>query len=399
MPAKFNRIICTAILLAVSVSAKSSSMNYFSKGDFYGHTTTFTYNSEMQYALNSNIKDMNARITDFEERINKSKPDEIIVSIDKYAADFELDDMGYLLLTKKFIQQTFPHKSDEFKQLLFWSILNKKGYDVLLGYEKNAVTTYGLTNLVAFGTPFVVKNNERYYDLDFKENKTRSLTKIYTSHEKRDEKRERIEISYFKPPKLTAHVGNKSYNFNYGNGSYRIQGSINQSLTEYFKDLPIIGIGQIYVNYGFSDQVRETVIHQLKEIVKNKPTFEQLNILLRFVQEAIPYKTDQEFLGKEHYSFPEETLFNSYSDCEDKAMLYAALVKEILGIKAVAIYYKELEHINVALQMSTVTDNYTFKYKGTPYIICEPAAHGFKVGETTEAYIKGLSAKNIIPLY
>lgn len=396
---KFNRILCIASLLAVSISAEGRGMDYFSKVDFYGQAIQFKYDSDILYTFDDKNNQLDKAISDFIVKTKTSNVCDIIVHIDDYATQYQLDDIGYVQLTKAIIRQVYKGKSVNFQQVLLWRLLDEKGFDVVLGYHNNVISTYGLTDEVVFGTPFVKMDNNRYYDLSFKEDKNRSFTKIYKGHERREEKRRKIKISCFSSPKFTTRVNHKTFNFNYGNGTYSIQGSINQSLTEYLKDLPIISIGKIYVNSGFSAQARETVVHQLAEIASNKPTFEQLNILLKFVQQAIPYKSDQEYLGQEDYSFPEETLRNEFSDCEDKSMLFATLVKEILHIDAVAIYYKELEHVNIALKMPSVKTNYSFMYKGQPYVICEPSSTGLRMGQTHQEYVDALSADKIIPLY
>ena len=66
-------------------------------------------------------------------------------------------------------------------------------------------------------------------------------------------------------------------------------------------------------------------------------------------------------------------------------MLFAVLVNKVLGLKTVALYYKDAEHINVAIESwkKDLKGNFTFNDQN--YIVCEPTGKGFNIGESATA--------------
>jgi hypothetical protein len=107
-----------------------------------------------------------------------------------------------------------------------------------------------------------------------------------------------------------------------------------------------------------------------------------LNFILQFVQKSFEYRKDEIVYGQEKFSFPEETLINNFSDCEDKAMLYALLVNKVFGLKTVALYYKDAQHINIAVESWDKDNKGNFAFNNHNYIICEPSGNGFAIGES-----------------
>ena len=110
------------------------------------------------------------------------------------------------------------------------------------------------------------------------------------------------------------------------------------------------------------------------------------------------HKDDEEYWGVGNkQSFPEETLYYEYSDCEDKSILFAFLMKEVLGMKTVAIDYKN--HVNIGLALDEVKEDwFTINAEGQKYIVCEPSTTG---GTSTVGRPNNTNHifKSITPLY
>jgi len=91
--------------------------------------------------------------------------------------------------------------------------------------------------------------------------------------------------------------------------------------------------------------------------------------MLRFVQTAFKYKTDNENFVREKPLFPEETLYYEYSDCENRSILFAHLVQELLVLEVIGLNYPG--HIATAVRFNTnVTGDYiTYNEKKYPFLI------------------------------
>jgi len=108
-----------------------------------------------------------------------------------------------------------------------------------------------------------------------------------------------------------------------------------------------------------------------------------VDFILKFTQQSFDYRKDEDVYGVEKFSFPEETLVNRFSDCEDKAMLFASMIREVLGLKSVALYYKDAQHINVAIQRWSTNMNGNVQFNDEKYIVCEPTMKGFAIGQNS----------------
>ena len=94
-----------------------------------------------------------------------------------------------------------------------------------------------------------------------------------------------------------------------------------------------------------------------------------VDYLMRFTRYAFLYENDQENFGKEKRMSPEETLFSTYSDCDDRAALFFYLVKEVYNLPMIALLYPT--HITMAVQFAKPVGDPIW-YKGKVYSVCEP---------------------------
>ncbi len=103
------------------------------------------------------------------------------------------------------------------------------------------------------------------------------------------------------------------------------------------------------------------------------------NILLHFVQTAFEYATDDEQFGVERPLFADETLFYPYSDCEDRAILYSILVRELLGLDVVLLHYPN--HLATAVCFDTEVPGDYLQVDGIRYIVCDPTYINADIGQ------------------
>jgi hypothetical protein len=297
-----------------------------------------------------------------------------------YAKDLEMDDMAFLMLLNKVTEAVMKYESPDCKTIFKYAILQKKGFDVFIGYSENSVTLYGRTNFMVDNCLFISRGTKKYFDLSFNQQQQPHPEQMFVIHH--EGKALPIVMNMITPPAFNAKQAKKVIPFDYDGYVYFFTAKVNQSLVDYYKDLPTINISTVYLNYGLSATATESLVKELQRATSYMRTAESVNFLLRFVQTAFEYKKDEQVYGEEKFSFPEETLMNPYSDCEDKAMLYALLVNKVLGLKTVALYYKNAEHINIAIESWNEKIKGNFSFKNQDYIVCEPSGKGFNIGES-----------------
>ena len=125
---------------------------------------------------------------------------------------------------------------------------------------------------------------------------------------------------------------------------------------------------------------------RLADIMQGMTETQAVNFLLRFVQTSLQYETDEQQFGRENYLFPEETLFYPYSDCEDRAVLFAWLVSSLLKLDVVGLDYPG--HVAAAVHFNEPVSGDSINYQGKRFVITDPTYIKASVGMTMPDFKK-----------
>ena len=135
-----------------------------------------------------------------------------------------------------------------------------------------------------------------------------------------------------------------------------------------------------YANTPMSERVKKQLYPSLKNAVQGKSQHEAANMLLNFVQTAFVYEYDDKVWGSDRAFFAEESLFYPYCDCEDRSILFSRLVRDLLGLKVLLVYYPG--HLATAVHFTeSVTGDY-ISLDNQKYVVCDPTYIGAPVGAT-----------------
>jgi hypothetical protein len=137
---------------------------------------------------------------------------------------------------------------------------------------------------------------------------------------------------------------------------------------------------ELFAEASLSKEVKEQLYPSLKKTVANLSEKDAANILLNLVQTGFEYKTDDEQFGREKTFFGDELFFYPYCDCEDRSILYAILVKDLLNLEVVLLDYPS--HIATAVCFNENVPGDYFNLGGKKYIICDPTYIGAPIGKS-----------------
>jgi hypothetical protein len=140
----------------------------------------------------------------------------------------------------------------------------------------------------------------------------------------------------------------------------------------------------MYFNAPVSTAAAHDLLEGLTPLIKGKSEVEAVNILLRFVQTAFKYKTDEENFGREKPLFVDETVFYDGSDCEDRAVLFSFLVRSLTGLPVVGVNYPG--HMATAIKFSSDVAGDMVQVGGVRYIICDPTYVFADAGRTMSEF-------------
>lgn len=150
----------------------------------------------------------------------------------------------------------------------------------------------------------------------------------------------------------------------------------------------------IYANAPVEENVRKTLYPTLQQAIEGKTQKQAVKILLNWVQTAFPYQKDENVWGYDRAFFPSETMYYPYSDCEDRSILLSRVIRDLLGLDVLLLYFPG--HLATAVCLDEEAKGYYLTYNNRKYMVCDPTYLGAPIGKLQP----GLDTKSlkVIPL-
>lgn len=166
------------------------------------------------------------------------------------------------------------------------------------------------------------------------------------------------------------------------NGNIRV----NMSMIELFSTYPQVDI-DVYANAEPSYEFRQSVEDILSPYLNGLTESDAVAFLLAYVQYGFEYATDDDQFGYEKPFFCEENYYYPHNDCEDRSVLFAFLVRHLLGLEVVLIDYPG--HLAAAVRMAARHGMATVGLAGKEYVICDPTYIGAPPGTEMPEFTLG----------
>ena len=286
-----------------------------------------------------------------------------------------LNDWGYYLMVRKYAEVLYGN--DDRSMLLTWFILSRSGFDVRVGYNDGGVVLLLPTATTLFDMSYVKIDGTKYYVIN---NSTGSGVRTCPGSYGNGRP---LDFRQTKSLQLAGRSAVRTLSFDFKGKEYKMDFKYDPDVTEYYKALPQ---AQFEVFFGAtpSDQLKQSVVGNLKPIVAqmDKPT--ALNFLLQFVQLAFPYKTDPQQFGYEKYFYADEVFFYPYCDCEDRSVLFSYLAHTLLGYDVVGTEFPE--HMATAVELDYQIEGTRYRIGTHTYTVADPTYINASVGQCMSKY-------------
>jgi len=283
------------------------------------------------------------------------------------AKSLDLNDWGHLLLFHTFSKEISP--GDLNAQIIMdWFLLTKSGYDVKLSYQHNRLFLLIPARHVVYELPYVTIKNQRFYFIGF-DHQLDTSERIYSYSGDYNPAQSPFDLSLRVVPNVTRKKEQKQLQFTYNGENIRIALEYERDAVDYMADYPQTQL-DVFFQSTPSVRFQRSLIQALRPHVEGKSELEAVNFLLRFTQTAFDYKTDDQQFGHEKYLLPEETLYYPSSDCEDRSILFAFLVKRLIGADVIVLDYPG--HVCTAVKFYRHTSGDYVLHNGQRYTICDP---------------------------
>jgi hypothetical protein len=349
--------------------------------DFFGENINIKYNKKFKQSFRDNIS--NKSIASYWELLATQPHKEIISQLSEASKNLQLNDWGTALLFDQFVRelQGSNQRNQSSRQLTSWFLLVKAGFNARIAYNQKIFLLMP-SKQPLFSTTFFTLDNQRYYSVSLNE-KEMKPGKVFTYSGKHLDGQRNLDFS--EPNKFIAnkHQAKRDLSFIYNGKKFDINVSYPKDMVNYFKTFPQLDLKN-YFSAGMPQETAYSLLSQLKPIIEGQTETEAVNRLLRFVQTAFEYKTDDDQFRQENYLFPLETLHYPYSDCEDRAALFAWLTKSLLKLDVVIVDFPG--HIATAVKFSKPAQGDSWQLNGKRYTMADPTYVNANVGMTMPQY-------------
>lgn len=290
----------------------------------------------------------------------------------------QLCDWAYLNLIDTFAKAFCGHGNEAVIMAAF--IYSQSGYKMRLGRDcEKLYLLYGSKHGI-YEKGYIVIEGINYYPLD--------------------DKVERMEISDFSFPQeqsMSLYIENAqkftirpSAKRKLASEQYHdvtIDSQVNLNLIQFYNTYPSSEVNgnfmtrwKMYADTPMDESVSQMLYPDIKNKIEGLSDVQAVNQILNWVQTAFQYEYDDKVWGHDRAFFAEETLYYPYCDCEDRAILFTRLVRDLLGLKCILVYYPG--HLASAVCLKQQVNGDYISLDGDVYTICAPTYIGAPVGIT-----------------
>lgn len=136
----------------------------------------------------------------------------------------------------------------------------------------------------------------------------------------------------------------------------------------------------MYANTPLDPSLKAQLYPTLTEAIAGLSQLDAANKLLDYVQTAFVYALDDEIWGHDRAFFSEETLYYPFCDCEDRSIFFSRLVRDLLHLDVVLVYYPG--HLATAVAFTDNVEGDFITLDGTRFTIADPTYIDAPIGRT-----------------
>ena len=357
---------------------------------FYGTKVYVRFDDECKFSLSSLSE---RSISEAWKVLSDEKYNNTIADCLTIREKLKLSDWAYLLLLTKVGEVLMGEGSSE-ATLLTAFIYCQSGYKMRLGMSPTRVILLYASRHIIYNESYFDIDGEYFYPMNLGDEdqlsictlpfpEEQSLSLLLTQEQ---------ALAMFDTPLRT--LQSKGLN------PVTVNVCVNKNLIDFYGKYPSSEVGgnvmsrwAMYANTPLASSVREQLYPELKTQLEGLSQLDAVNRLLSFVQHALTYEYDEKVWGRDRVFFAEESLYYPYADCEDRSILFSRLVRDLVGLKVVLVYYPG--HLATAVGFTTQVQGDYLDVDGQRFTVCDPTYIGAPVGRTMPK-MDNLAAKAIV---
>lgn len=341
------------------------------------------YGREVSIALSDKVADINLagirerQVARYWKKLVESRADLCAASLDQQRRNLYLGDWGLFDLIRNFSAIVYPNHPDE-QAVLSVFILDAMHYDARVGRMDDRLVMLVNTGSRLYDIPYVEIGAVRYYAFGNLSKKGR----LHTYGRQLKDADQPIDMHLAYSPRLGGALTEKAYSHTVLDRKVTLR--VNQPLMDFYARYPQTEL-PVYATAAMEEAFVAAIDRELRPFVEGQTPVVALNNLLEFMQQGFNYQTDRKQFRREKNFFCEENFYYPANDCEDRAVLFARVVKLLLGYDVVLLEYKD--HVSTAVHIpGRKVRGHHLTLGGKRYMSCDPTTLGAAVGDMSRKY-------------
>ncbi|MDO5343261.1 MAG: hypothetical protein Q4F69_12565, partial [Bacteroidia bacterium] len=302
---------------------------------FYGEEHALRFDNTSQFRLISCSED---NISDAWTTFSNGKYDALLADCLRLRDDREWCDWAYYQFLKAVAESISGTDTNE-AVLLQAYLFCQSGYQMRLGRCNNQLvmligTKHTIYNIVSY-----TLDGMKFYPMNFKGRELRLCSSAFP-------KEKPMSLTISRPQQFGSSpvpmVSREATRY----PEMKVSVSVDANLLDFFSTYPSSQLGEdlmtrwaLYANTPLDSEVSRQLYPTLKKQLSGKNQLEAAECLLNWVQTGFKYEYDDKVWGCDRVFFAEESLFFPYCDCEDRAILFSHLVRDLLELQTMLVYY------------------------------------------------------------
>lgn len=340
----------------------------------------------------------NQKLSDAWKTLSAEKYDVVVNNVLSLRDKLKLCDWAYLRMIQSVCEKHYG-KSNEATYMLTY-LMTQSGYKVRMAQSKSQGKLYMLFASMydLYSYPYLRLDDQKFYILDGQGIKDLTSSKDFCVCKAKYAKerafsmqiKEEQRLSMVETParKLTSKRGLSA------------TVSVNKNGIDFYNSYPRAYLnGDVttswvaYANTPLDKSTRDVLYPLLKKNIQSLSERDAVGLILNWVQTAFVYEYDDKVWGGDRPFFPSETLYYPYCDCEDRAILFSRIIRDVMGLDVVLLYYPG--HLAAAVGLTGEVKGDYVTYKGRQYTVCDPTYINANVGMSMPD-LRGKTAKVVV---
>lgn len=310
------------------------------------------------------------------KQLSDAKYDVTVANVLAVRKSLKLCDWGFLRMLQEVTNKHYGKSNEAIFMQAF--LMTQSGYQVRLGKDNKKLYLLIASKYDLFDYDYFTVDGKTFYAIDckgihlyvcpaFVEKEKALSLQIAQTQKLNQEPTEKRKLTSKKG--LTASV------------------SVNKNQIDFYDKYPEGYLNKdvntawvAYANTPMDPKIKEQLYPAFEKAIANMSQKEAVNLILNWVQTAFVYEYDDKVWGGDRVFFASETLYYPYCDCEDRSILFSRLVRDLLNLPVVLLYYPG--HLATAVGFTEDVQGDYLTYKNKKYVVCDPSFIGASIGRT-----------------